>query len=172
MFKPDPKKQSVKKGCQSPNCSNPRFSKGYCKFHANTTRETREKPKKTGEDLVSLADILFSKLIKLLFPAYCYTCGRSDLVLECGHFVKRACWALRWCTHNARPQCIECNREKDGNVKVFENKLRKELGNSEVDKMLLIKRKTNPKPNSNEILFIITILKSEINECKRDRTQT
>lgn len=53
----------------------------------------------------------------------CFTCGRTDLVLEVGHFVPRRYRSTRWDLRNCHLQCIVCNREKHGNLKVYASKL-------------------------------------------------
>ena len=53
----------------------------------------------------------------------CFTCGRTDQVLEVGHFVPRRYKATRWDLRNCHLQCIECNRMKGGNLEVYAKKL-------------------------------------------------
>lgn len=56
----------------------------------------------------------------------CYTCGvRKEFAkMQAGHFISRKHLSLRWdTTNNLRPQCGECNMIKNGNIKVYAEKL-------------------------------------------------
>lgn len=110
---------------------------------------------------VKLVDILFSRYIKKKFGQNCYTCNNKEgFPIECGHFIKRRYWALRWDPNNARPQCTFCNHNLDGNEAVFESKLRKEIGNPKVETMLMAKNQFCKKPNKGELLKIINDIKT------------
>lgn len=52
----------------------------------------------------------------------CFTCGNAVPYAEsqCGHFIKRACKALRYERRNAHLQCKECNEFFGGNMDVYE----------------------------------------------------
>ena len=67
----------------------------------------------------------------------CYTCGAryhwKDL--DCGHYIKRRYLQTRWDLNNVRPQCRNCNRILNGNYKVYEPKIKAELGADNVLKM-------------------------------------
>lgn len=78
--------------------------------------------------LVNLLDKVFSIVRRKMAAdakgrCTCVTCGKSFhwSKIECGHYVKRAVYALRWSTINTGPQCksSECNRHHDGNRKKF-----------------------------------------------------
>lgn len=58
----------------------------------------------------------------------CFTCGATNhfTKMQCGHFIPRANKALRWELTNLRTQCVSCNEHKNGNLKVFAEKLDKE----------------------------------------------
>jgi len=58
----------------------------------------------------------------------CFTCGHTDhfTKMQCGHFIPRANKALRWELSNLKTQCKNCNELKDGNLKVFAERLDKE----------------------------------------------
>lgn len=92
---------------------------------------------KTGKTslshLISQADSAFSQFIRLFYAnddgtVTCYTCDTVLPIREmtCGHYITRGCYFLRWNRRNARPQCIDCNKYKDGNLKVFKQRLNAE----------------------------------------------
>jgi hypothetical protein len=88
----------------------------------------------TKKELIKRADYIFSKWIKDKYEVNgfirCYTCGRvfSREDIENGHFIVRDHKSLRWEQNNARPQCKwMCNRQKKGNIIVYEENLAKEL---------------------------------------------
>jgi hypothetical protein len=92
-------------------------------------------------------DEAFSKYTRLVFADYrgyvhCYTCAWVGLWTECdcGHFIRRQHHAVRWDKRNGRPQCRRCNRELDGVEPIFEEELRDELGDKEVDALISISK--------------------------------
>jgi hypothetical protein len=80
-------------------------------------------------------DRVFSIYIRLKFPKRCYTCGKVDVTLQCGHFVSRQYLATRWSEDNCRPQCVGCNMFGNGQLLDFEENLKKELGDEFVENM-------------------------------------
>jgi hypothetical protein len=60
----------------------------------------------------------------------CYTCGQVLPInqLQCGHFHSRRYFGTRWDLDNVRVQCYECNVIQQGNLQVFETKLKNEIG--------------------------------------------
>lgn len=93
--------------------------------------------KKTQAQLKKELDSVFSKYIRAIFPAKCYTCGLRKLrkKLQCGHFVSRTYLATRWDVNNCRPQCVGCNLYGSGKPLDFEENLKKELGSAVVENM-------------------------------------
>lgn len=91
-------------------------------------------------------DAIFSKYIRLKFADWklevsCYTCSWRGLWTECdcGHFISRSYLITRFEENNCRPQCKNCNQHLDGNIEIFEEELREELGDEEVDNLFTIK---------------------------------
>ena len=80
-------------------------------------------------------DAVFSKYIRAKYPKVCYTCGRTDVTLQCGHFVARSYLATRFDENNCRPQCIGCNLFGNGKPLDFEEHLKQELGEDFVEKL-------------------------------------
>lgn len=58
----------------------------------------------------------------------CFTCGRKAHYLKqhCGHFINRVHLATRWLIQNLRVQCVKCNIELRGNIKVYAERLEEE----------------------------------------------
>lgn len=65
----------------------------------------------------------------------CYTCGskihwkRAD----CGHYIGRHWWGVRWDRRNVRVQCTKCNGYNQGEAWLFGIKLRQEIGDPDFD---------------------------------------
>jgi hypothetical protein len=96
------------------------------------------KPKKkvkTQAQLKKELDKYFSLYIRKVHPAKCYTCGKTNTSLQCGHFISRAYLATRFHENNCRPQCVGCNIFGNGKPLDFEENLKKELGELYVEKM-------------------------------------
>lgn len=100
----------------------------------------------------------------------CYTCGRKLLVPEaqCGHYVSRRWLGTRWEEQNMRPQCQVCNMYKNGNYKVYEPKMKKELGIDEVQK-LWDKAYSGKKLTTYELGEMLTEVKNKYKALVADR---
>lgn len=95
-----------------------------------------KKPKsKTQAQLKKQLDTVFSLYIRKVHPARCYTCGKTDTALQCGHFISRAYLATRFHENNCRPQCVGCNIFGHGKPLDFEERLKQELGEQYVEDM-------------------------------------
>ena len=137
-FKPDPKVFRIKSKKTIPNKNN-----------------LNSKSK-----LVTKIDILFGRIVKKIFKKKCYTClNLENFEIECGHFLVREHWALRWEINNVRLQCLNCNRNLQGNRTIFEKNLRNEIGNSKVDLMISTSRTYNRRPVESELEQIYENLK-------------
>lgn len=93
-------------------------------------------------------DRVFSIYIRVLYADFqgfvsCYTC---ELRLnwkeaQCGHFIRRNHSSVRFHKNNCRPQCNECNVTKSGMEDSFEEHLRDDLGDEEVDALIELGKK-------------------------------
>jgi hypothetical protein len=90
---------------------------------------------KTTAQLKKELDRVFSIHIRNKYPKRCYTCGKEGVTLQCGHFVPRQYLATRWSEDNCRPQCVGCNLFGKGQFLVFEENLKRELGEETVEKL-------------------------------------
>lgn len=86
-------------------------------------------------------DAIFSKYIRWKYAidgiCKCYTCGKLAPVknIQNGHFIPRNILITRFDERNCRPQCVGCNLYGNGKVFDFEERLKKELGEKEVEKL-------------------------------------
>lgn len=90
---------------------------------------------KTQAQLKKELDRVFSIYIRKIHPPVCYTCGKTDTPLQCGHFVPRQYLASRWHEDNCRPQCVGCNIYGNGKILDFEEHLKRDLGEEYVEAM-------------------------------------
>lgn len=88
---------------------------------------------KSLKELIKDADKKFSELVRRMYAdengwVQCFTCPKllSWKSMHAGHFIGRDCDALRYDLRNVKVQCVDCNKYKNGNDKVFEEKLEKE----------------------------------------------
>jgi len=95
----------------------------------------------TTAKLKKKLDTVFSKWIRAKFPLVCYTCGKTNTPLQCGHFVPRQYLVTRWSEDNCRPQCVGCNIYGNGKVLDFEEHLKKDLGKKKVEELKFSRHK-------------------------------
>lgn len=103
------------------------------------------KPQKTNKSMSGLKkelDRLFSLYIRFRFPKECYTCRKTEVTLQCGHFIPRQYLATRWSEDNCRPQCVGCNIYGNGKILDFEERLKRELGESRVEELKASRHQT------------------------------
>lgn len=99
-----------------------------------------KKRKKTISQLKKELDKLVSTYVRSNGNGSCYTCGlkRPKMELQCGHFISRQYNATRYDLDNLRPQCVNCNVWRRGNIAFFSANLLEELGKDRFD--FLIKK--------------------------------
>ena len=99
------------------------------------------KKTKTSAQLKKELDKYFSLFIRLRDTkngyGNCYTCGKRIHYKEghCGHFIPRNILITRWNESNCKIQCVGCNIFGNGKILDFEDRLVKEIGRKEVDKL-------------------------------------
>lgn len=79
-------------------------------------------------------DRVFSLYIRAKYGPNCYTCD-SERGTQNGHFVIRQYLFTRWEEDNCRPQGFGCNIRRKGNTIEFEERLKKELGDTRVEEL-------------------------------------
>ena len=99
------------------------------------TRVKSRPKEKTTAKLKKDLDSIFSKYIRAKYPKQCYTCGKPSDRLQCGHYISRQYLVTRWDENNCRPQCWGCNGYGKGQPLIFEENLKRELGNDFVERM-------------------------------------
>lgn len=84
------------------------------------------------KDKIEKLDNVFSKYIRLSNSNFqgmctCISCGKQIPWKQCdaGHYVSRRHMSLRFDVKNVHPQCVECNRFKDGNIEAYKRSLGK-----------------------------------------------
>lgn len=88
---------------------------------------------------------LCKALVRILHPNTCYTCGRPGLKgrnWQTGHMWKKSSLGafMKYDLRILRPQCYYCNILLDGNEKVFERKMRAEIGEEKWAELLKDKK--------------------------------
>lgn len=88
-------------------------------------------------------DAEFSKYIRASHADFagfvtCFTCSNrlQWKQMQCGHFQKRGDLLTRFDEDNCRVQCPTCNMDLGGNLEVFEEELRDEIGDERVDTVI------------------------------------
>ena len=89
--------------------------------------------KKSIPKLVKELDRVFSLWIRNR-EQKCFTCG-SDKNLQCGHYISRRIYALRWDEQNCQTQCLRCNVLMHGNMPTFALKLQQKYGKDILEKL-------------------------------------
>jgi hypothetical protein len=74
--------------------------------------------------------------------------------MQCGHFISRRHYILRWSEKNARPQCYGCNVMSQGRQYQFAINLNKEYGYDIAEELLKESRKT-AKFSNDDLLALI-----------------
>lgn len=133
----------TEKVCNVCGKKRPIFSNGACKecAHvrdalANRAEDEEKEIEREGlGDIVKRLDDIYSKWLRLSYAdaegkCECYTCGTRYFwtALQCGHFIRRGNYLLRWDIRNTRPQCEHCNvyREEREMLSVFAANLERE----------------------------------------------
>jgi len=112
------------------------MKKSRFKAKAPVKKKGLKRPKQPSQaKLKKELDRVFSLYIRSKYKKECYTCGKRNVTLQCGHFVSRQYLATRWDENNCRPQCVGCNMFGGGKPLDFEERLKKELGDETVEKM-------------------------------------
>lgn len=125
-----------------PSRGRQRLIKGMCEIHYWQQNRLKSAQKATEKEvtkepglpeLIEEADAVFSRYVRLAASdekgmVRCFTCGSLNhwKRLDCGHFIPRGNHYLRYRLDNVRPQCLICNRHKDGMFKEFAKGLNQE----------------------------------------------
>ena len=130
--------------------------------------------KKPWDNLCTLADDWFSRAVRLSASqemfAPCFTCHRSfDIrAMDCGHFMSRSRWALRYDLRNCRPQCTYCNRNRNGEGAKFGMYLGEPLAGELID----IASKKRKRFNEHELAEVIVKYRDMTNKLLKEKCVT
>lgn len=144
-------------------------------YKNNTTNKYKPYNKrKSGNKRMALIEKLdntFSLLVRVMNSIrrddgghliQCYTCEKWGKFseMQCGHYIPRQHIGTRFLLDNCRPQCIECNVEKRGNIEVFKKKLELDAPGI-IDKLERIK-KSVVKYSDSELEEMLINIKEEL----------
>ena len=122
----------------------------------------------TKKKLSKKLDVIFSKYIRWYYAdangyVECYTCGVTKPVkeMQCGHFQSRRHYATRWHTDNCKPQCVKCNMFMQGNIWIYGNKLKAEIGNVKFNELIQLSN-TTVKYTQQDYLDMLEYYKKEL----------
>lgn len=89
-------------------------------------------------------DNVFSLYIRYRDMGKCYTCGkqREPSEMQAGHYVSRACLALRYDEVNVHCQCYACNCMKHGALIDYREHLIADYGEAVVEELELRRHNT------------------------------
>lgn len=67
----------------------------------------------------------------------CFTCGTRKpwKELQCGHYISRSYYSLRYNEINCNPQCVACNVFKKGNLETYTIRLMDKYGDNILRKL-------------------------------------
>jgi hypothetical protein len=101
----------------------------------------KTKMKSRDRRLKSQLDKLVSELVRRRDDGVCYTCNtkRPWKEMQCGHYVKRGCWRLRFDLRNLHCQCPRCNMYLGGNMDNYAVHLIKDYGIEILDELQRLK---------------------------------
>jgi hypothetical protein len=87
--------------------------------------------------LTKKADSLFSHFIRERDKHTCISCGKTvePNKSQCGHYISRANWQLRFSLLNCNCQCAQCNRWMQGNMVEYRKRLIEKHGEEVVKKL-------------------------------------
>ena len=140
----NPKKQIKTKNAVKPLKIKPQ-SKITKKTNKLSSRKTNDR-----KELVKELDKITSLIVRKKYAdknglVYCYTSGVRQhwKQMDCGHYIKRRYLNTRWDFDNLRPQSKYDNQTLDGNMEVYDKKIRQELGNEKVEALWQKARSNN-----------------------------
>lgn len=104
---------------------------------------------KSVKELVKELDSIFSRFVRLRDSdkygvVSCFTCGvKMDFKKsQCGHFLSRRHYAVRWEEKNTAVQCVRCNIFKQGEQFIFSENLKKKYGENVIEILNIRKNNT------------------------------
>lgn len=160
-------------------CYDYAFSKNLCKAHA-TIKSTQKRVEKYEEqeesesiqNLISDLDFVFSQYIRCKYAdvngmVECFTSGKKMKWQEaqCGHFISRSHYGLRFLEDNCRPQSEYENCNLSGNLEVFAVNLEKEKSGT-VEWLQRLSKEIY-KPTREELKQLLAEYRYKLNDVKK-----
>lgn len=68
--------------------------------------------------------------------------GKWNGNVHAGHFIDRRHKATRWIELNVHPQCVSCNKWKEGNKYEYGKRLNKKYGAETTERLEILSRRT------------------------------
>jgi hypothetical protein len=127
-------------------------------------------PKKPIIEKQDIRDILFSKIIRKVYPNYCHSCGKhyKESELQCGHYIGRTNYSLRFDLRNALPVCGQCNYFDLSHTKKLEKQLIQKFGIDLLDELQIkkIESQFNERVDKSETIELFKVLCSSLTDDK------
>lgn len=112
------------------------------KVNAAIKKTKKKEAKEKIPELIKKLDEVYSKWLRKERSidgeiGQCYTCKTFDLIknLQCGHYISRKYFSVRWLFENTFIQCYNCNCRMSGNYRVFTDNLIKDFGKEYIDNL-------------------------------------
>jgi len=104
--------------------------------------------------LIKKLDNLFSLYIRKRDNYTCYTCGKKDGVMQCGHLITRSKMSTRYNEINSHCQCSGCNLLHEYQPEIYTQKFINDYGLEAYNKLVNLGH-TTLKLTSNDLLIMI-----------------
>jgi hypothetical protein len=166
-----------KKICKNCGKSEYIFSRGRCQQCAKVEdfKPIGKNSDNEFPDLVADIDALVSRYVRFKAAdkdeqAPCFTCGTKKhwSELDCGHYIKREVMYLRFdYSRNLRPQCVNCNRIKHGNISEYTKRL--ELEKPGITDILYEESKMVYKYSREELKALVVELNQKLKQLHNER---
>jgi hypothetical protein len=128
------------------------------------------KAKKPIIEKQDIRDILFSKIIRKVYPNYCHSCGKhyEESELQCGHYIGRTNYALRYDLRNALPVCGQCNYFDLSHTKKLEKQLIEKFGTDLLDELQIkkIESQYTERVDKSETIELFKVLYNSLTDDK------
>jgi hypothetical protein len=116
---------------------------GFKRKIKKTSKVTKSLKKKSKQPISLIQRKLWEqckRIIRLLYPNTCYTCGATGLEgsnFQTGHMWAKASLGayLKYDLRVLRPQCMRCNLHQGGRGADFYKKMLDEIGTEEMEKL-------------------------------------
>ena len=138
------------------------------------SKEWKQQKKEIKQNLETKSEVL--KALQIVFNTYirlrdkdknCISCDKKLVgKYDAGHFFSVGAYPnLRFNENNVHGQCVHCNRDKHGNQKEYDLRLKKILSNKEY--LELLESRNKPlKLSLDDVKELIVIYKQKIKELK------